>query len=104
MNLRVLPEVNADVGEALRWLVRKRRYRTAGNLWHEWQDGLAAVVSNPRQFPPAEETPVDREVRLYPTRRQGYLIVYEVTPSEIKVVAFLRGRRLPAVWLGRLDS
>ena len=102
MNLRVTPEANADVGEALRWFVRNRRYRAAGDLWREWQDGLAAVVTSPHQFPPAEEAPAGREVRLFLTRRLGYVMVYEVTPGEIKVVAFLRGRRLPAVWLSRL--
>ena len=104
MNLRVLPEANEDVGDALRWLVRKRRYRVAGNLWREWQDGLAAVVADPRRFPTAEEAPTGREVRVYPTRRYGCLIVYEVSPVEIKVVAFPSGCRLPAVWLSRLES
>jgi hypothetical protein len=100
--LRVPPEVNADVGEALEWLVRKGSYTGVAKLWAEWNAGLAAIESAPHLHPPADEAPPGREVRNYLTRRFGYRIVYEVKPAEIRVVAFVRTRRRPSAWLDRL--
>jgi hypothetical protein len=102
VTLRALPAANADVREALAWQVRRRRYTAAAGIWAEWLAGQTAIEAAPRQYPPADDAPAGREVRNYLTRRYGYRIVYEVTPTEIVVLAFVRTRRRPAAWLGRL--
>ncbi|HET6574819.1 MAG TPA: hypothetical protein VFG68_14535 [Fimbriiglobus sp.] len=56
MSFRVLPEANADVGEALVWLSGKRRYRGVTDLWSEWQTGLTAIEAAPQLYPLAADT------------------------------------------------
>ena len=103
MSIRFLSEANADVGEALAWLVGRRRYRGVTDLWAEWQTGLSAIEAAPQLYPSAADAPAGREVRAYPTRRHGYLIVYEVIGTGVVIVAFVRARRHPRAWLGRLS-
>ena len=84
------------------WLSGKRRYRGVTDLWSEWQTGLTAIEAAPQLYPLAADAPAGREVRTYPTRRHGYLIVYEVRGSDVVIVAFARARRRSSTWLGRL--
>jgi plasmid stabilization system protein ParE len=99
---KVRPSANEDVGEAVAWHVRHKRYSKASRLWAEWQAGLAAIELMPRLHPPAEDAPPGREIRNYLTRRYGYRIVFEITPTELVVLAFVNGHRQPRSWLDRL--
>jgi plasmid stabilization system protein ParE len=102
MSFQVRPAANADVQDALVWLIRRERYAAAAGVWVEWVAGQTAIEATPRLYPPADDAPAGREVRNYLTRRYGYRIVYEVTPADTVVLAFLHVRRRPAAWLRRL--
>ena len=100
----VPPEVHGDVIDALTWLVRKRSYRGVSELLAEWDAGLEAIAAAPHLHSPADEASPGREVRYILTRRYGYKIVYEVTPTQIIIVAFVRASRRSSVWVNRLTS
>jgi plasmid stabilization system protein ParE len=102
VTFRVDVRAEADLTEALRWLAVRGRGTAIGRLWVEWVDGLDRVRAAPQLYPPADDAPAGREVRNYLTRRYGYRIVYEVTQTETIVLAFVRARRRPTAWLGRL--
>ena len=103
MTLRIHPEANGEVTEALAWLIRKHRPNVAARLWRFWLAGLDAIEANPLLSPIADDSPSDREVRNYLLPRYGYRIVYEATPTGLIVLAFARGRRRQGHWLPRLD-
>lgn len=102
MTFRVKPEAEADAIEAIAWQFRRQRYSAAAGPHAEWEAGQSAIEAMPRLYPPADDAPAGREIRNYLTRRYGYRIVYEVTPTETVVLAFVCARRRPAAWLGRL--
>ena len=103
MSFQVRPAANADVRDALAWRVRRRQYGAAAGIWAEWVAGQTAVEAGPRLYPPAHDAPPGREVRNYLTRKYGYRIVYEVTPADIVVLAFVHVRRRSTAWLDRLS-
>jgi plasmid stabilization system protein ParE len=104
MTLRVHPEANADVTEALAWLIRRHRPNVAGRLWRLWLSGLDAIEADPGRYAIADDAPTGRNVRNYLLPRYGYRILYEVMTTEVIVLAFARGRRRQGHWRARLES
>jgi plasmid stabilization system protein ParE len=102
MTLIVRPQANAEVTEAMSWLVARQWYTAAGALRRLWEAGLTAIETAPRLHPPAEDAPTGYEVRNYLLPKYGYRIVYQVRPDELLVVAFLRTSRRPGSWHDRL--
>jgi plasmid stabilization system protein ParE len=104
MTLRVHPEANADLTEALAWLIHKHRPNVAGRLWRLWHSGLDALEADPGRYALADDAPAGRDIRSYLLPRYGYRIVYQVTTTEVIVLAFARGRRRLGHWQSRLES
>jgi plasmid stabilization system protein ParE len=102
MNFRVEPRANADVGDVLTRLVRRRWYTMIARLWALWLAGLDAIEANPRAFGLDPDAPPGVEVRTYILPRYGYLIRYQVTATEVVVISFSSGRRRPGHWRTRL--
>lgn len=102
MNFRVEPRANADVGDVLSWLVRRRWYTMIARLWALWLAGLDAIEANPRAFGLDPDAPPGAEVRVYVLPRYGYLIRYQVTATEVVVISFSSGRQRSSHWYGRI--
>ena len=101
MTFTVRPAANDDMREALAWLVRRKRYSAVTGLYDEFEAGLERIAATPRAHPPAEDGPPGGEFRNYLTRRYGYRMVFEVTPTEVIVLAVIRGARRPGFWNSR---
>jgi hypothetical protein len=65
-------------------------------------DALDEIASMPRRFPPVESAPLGMEVREYFIFKLGYRIVFELRPTEIRIVSFGRFRRHDRQWMDRL--
>lgn len=103
MILRVHPETNAELMEALVWLIRRHRYEVAGRLNRLWLAGLDAIQANPQMYPMVDDSIGESEIRNFLLPRFGYRIVYEVTAGEVYVLSFARGRRRPGHWHNRVS-
>jgi plasmid stabilization system protein ParE len=105
MKLRVQPEANGDVTEAMSWFVRQHRFEVAGRLWRLWNAGLDAIEISPWTYPMVEDWPtIDPSIRNYLLPKYGYRIIYRVKDEDVLVVAFGRGRRKPGHWIDRLSE
>lgn len=105
MKLRVEPEANGEVAEALAWQVRRFRYDVASRLWQLWNAGLAAIEARPWAYPMVEDWPTDEpSIRNYLLPRYGYRIVYRIKDDNILVVAFARGQRNSGHWHDRITD
>lgn len=102
MTFRVRGEANADLIAVLAWNIQQRRYAAAAGINAAWEAGQNAIESMPRLHALAPDAPPGRECRHYLTRRYGYRIVFEVTATEVVVLAFVHTRRRPGSWHSRL--
>ena len=101
MTFTVLPMANADAMEAAAWNVLRKRYSAAAAARRGRARARADSSRPPARTPPAEDGPPGGEFRNYLTRRYGYRIVFEVTPTEVIVFAVVRCARRPGFWLAR---
>jgi mRNA-degrading endonuclease RelE of RelBE toxin-antitoxin system len=104
MKLRIHRGAQAEVMEALGWLVRQKRYEMLYALNQLWLQGLESILAHPLANPRVEDPVRDQEHRNYLIRRYGYRIIYEVNEDEIHVLAFARCRRNSGHWHDRITT
>jgi toxin ParE1/3/4 len=66
-------------------------------------DAIRKIAAQPRAYSPARNVPARRDVRFRRVNRFSYLIYYEVTLTEVIVLAVVHARRSQRVWRGRLS-
>ena len=96
MIIRFTPDADADLAEARQWYAHQRE-----DLDLEFMecidDALSRVVRNPHLYPI-----VYRTLRRVVVRRFPFAVFYEVTATEIHVIAVFHSRRDPEVWKSRV--
>lgn len=101
MNSRLLDEAKAELRESAHWYAGKR-----DGLGDEFLDAferaLETIEAHPHRFTRIPTQDGQREVRRCVLKRFPFLIVYEVLPDEILVVAIAHAKRKPRYWEDRL--
>ncbi len=87
-----------ELDEALVWY-RERSARAAAALLVEFEHALVQIQDRP-EF----GTPYIAGTRHVQLKRFPYLVVYDIQPGFIRVVAFLHGSRQTGYWIDRLRS
>jgi plasmid stabilization system protein ParE len=93
--LRVRPQADAEMGEAVRWYESQRRGLGLEFLFSARQM-LSTIEDAPERFPK-----VRGEVRRALLRRFPYGILYLVEPEEIVVIGCFHSKRDPQRWQSR---
>ncbi|HEY3025912.1 MAG TPA: type II toxin-antitoxin system RelE/ParE family toxin [Pyrinomonadaceae bacterium] len=97
MLIRFTPDADAELAEARQWYARQRE-----DLDLEFMecidDALSRVIGNPHINPI-----VYRTLRRAVVRRFPFAVFYEVTATEIQVIAVFHSRRDPEVWKSRVE-
>jgi len=94
-SLRVLPEVEQEIDEALRWF-SEIDSGLAEAFKLDLDHALQKLMRQPMAWPPHLKG--TRRVLL---DRFRYAVVYRVYPNELLVVAVMHQARRPGYWLGR---
>jgi plasmid stabilization system protein ParE len=102
MNYRFLPEARWDLFDAA-----DRYEAQLAGLGQEFSDEVEAkvqvIAGRPRQYGQVNPPVRGREVRQALVRRFPYTVVYEVTASEVIIVAVVHVRRSRRAWRPRLS-
>ncbi|HEV7398165.1 MAG TPA: type II toxin-antitoxin system RelE/ParE family toxin [Pyrinomonadaceae bacterium] len=96
MIIRFTPDADTELAEAREWYAHQR-----ANLDLEFMecidDALSRVARDPQLYPAVYGT-----LRRIVVRRFPFAVFYEITPSEIQVIAVFHSRRDPEGWKSRL--
>lgn len=92
------PEAQAEYLEAYHWYYLRSK-QAAHRFESEVEHVLQLIQANPVMF--AEYDDVHR---LGPLRRYPYVIVYQILPGSIEIIAMAHTRRAPQYWLSRVSS
>ena len=101
MILRLLDEAKEELLESAYWYEQKRE-GLGDDFISAVERGLKTIEKRPRQFTQLNFGNKDREVRRCVLKRFPYLIVFEILPHEILVVAIAHSKRKPKYWSARL--
>ena len=66
-------------------------------------DAVRKIAAQPRAYSPAPRVPPGRDVRFRRVNRFSYLIYYEVTATEVIILAVVHAHRSQRVWRRRLS-
>ncbi len=100
MILRILPEAEAEVEAARRYL-NDQSASAGAALLVELERAFDTIVSRPLSFPKLETLPADQPYRRALLDKLRYAVVFEVLENEILVVAVTHCSREPNYWLQR---
>jgi plasmid stabilization system protein ParE len=98
----LLPEAKAEAFDAVRWYENRReglgdRFLTA--LYTAFDD----LAADPRRISLLETVELPgREVRRARVEKFPYIVIFEVTASQVRVVAVAHTSRRPDYWFDRL--
>ncbi len=97
MTLRILPEAEAEIGEAAHWYESKR-----AGLGAEFvavvDTVFEAIVEAPRASPVWKPKAAYRRAAL---RRFPYVVFFHIVDGDVEVVAVAHAKRRPGYWLAR---
>jgi toxin ParE1/3/4 len=100
MTLKIDPEAEAETQQAAIWYDRQRT-----GLGLEFlatvDHALQRILRNPQQYSRLESLPNEPNVRRLVLDRFPYLIIYEVSDDEIRILAVSHARRSPGYWKRR---
>jgi plasmid stabilization system protein ParE len=68
------------------------------------EEAFRQVARHPQRFARLETTPLEGEIRRFLLRRFPYVVIYEVRPDLIEVLAIAHASQAPDYWLTRDDS
>lgn len=92
------PHARFEVEEARDWyLQRKKSPLAARRLIEAVDDALVRIQTDPLRWP----LHMSKTRRLL-LRRFLYLVIYDMQPASIRIVAFAHTRRRPGYWIWRL--
>ena len=91
------PNAEQDIADAFLWY-RERNELAADGFRAEVFDAIERIGDSPLSRPADEEGNRHRVLKRFP-----YLIVFEILPEEILVIAIAHSKRKPWYWKGRLN-
>jgi plasmid stabilization system protein ParE len=97
MNFRILPEANAELREAVAFLLKKSP-GAAQRLKDRIGNSLAEIQENPYLCAVIDKNDLRRKL----VKKSEYSILYTVDLFEILVIAIMHQKREPGYWRDRL--
>lgn len=97
MNYRFLDEARTEFDTAVDWY-EAQRPGLGDDFTDEVYSTVQKIVANPHAFSRAPGAPRGREIRVLAVDRFDYLVVYEVTPGEVVILAVPHGRNNRRGW------
>ena len=94
--LVILPPVEAELADAVAWY-ESREPHLGMDFVDAFDDALLRIAEQPEGYQPLGDSAF-RQVVL---RRFPFVVVYELRPREVRVLALAHGSRRPGYWLGR---
>jgi toxin ParE1/3/4 len=101
MNLRILPEAEAEIHAAAQWY-EDRRSGLADVFLGEVGEALVLIEDHPKRYARAVGVRTKRNVRRYNLPTFPYSIVFEITRDELVVAAVAHAHRRPGYWRKRI--
>jgi toxin ParE1/3/4 len=101
VRVRILPDAEEEYLEAARWYDGQQPGlgdRFLGAL----QLAFLRIEESPESQPHLETLRTSRNVRRYLVQGFPFLVVYEILPEQVLVVAVAHGKRRPNYWKDRL--
>ena len=96
MLIRFTPDADAELAEARQWYAHQRADLDL-DFMECIDDALMRIVRNPNLYPIVYRTLRRAVVRHFP-----FAVCYEVSDSEIQIVAVFHSRRDPESWQSRV--
>lgn len=100
MTYRFHYAARSELNDAVDWY-ENRRPGLGSDLLEEIYATIRRIVANPRAYARAPRVAASREVHFLPVRRYEYVVVYEILPAEIVILAVAHGRRRYQRWRRR---
>ena len=100
MRPRLLRQAEEELRRAIRYYERSRAGLGA-EFYRCVADAMAALAHRPDRFPVYEGFSTRRTFRRARVKRFPYVVVFEVRPDEILVVAVAHASRRPGYWRRR---
>jgi plasmid stabilization system protein ParE len=97
MRPRILPEAEADLLEAALWY-EDQRQDLGGEFLDQALSTFAAIGKNPLRFPLYEASDNPRQLRRALLNRFPYVVLYEILPEIVRIVAIAHASRRPEYW------
>ena len=98
---RVEPEAAEELDQAAQWY-EERRLGLGAEFLAAIDDSLYFIDRWPESGSRVSSLPPELNVRRVPVRRFPHHVVYLVTETAIRVLAFSHDHRLPGYWRSRL--
>jgi plasmid stabilization system protein ParE len=100
MRLRIDPAAGEETKEAAQWY-EDRRPGLGLEFLAAVDAGIQQIRNEPRRFARLETIPEEENVRRFLMDRFPYIIIYELTADEIRILAVAHTRRRPGYWRRR---
>jgi toxin ParE1/3/4 len=100
VTLRILDEAREELRQSAHWYEDKRS-GLGDDFLDAVQNAFELIEQHPKRFKRLKTKDPDREIRRLLLKRFPFLIVYEILPEEILVVAVAHGKRKPNYWENR---
>jgi plasmid stabilization system protein ParE len=65
------------------------------------EDAFRQIEQHPRRFAKLETIPFEGEIRRFLLRKFPYLVIYEIHPDLVEVLAVAHASRMPDYWVDR---
>ena len=101
MTVRLLPEAEAEVDEAMQWCDRQE-YGVGARFVAAVGEGFGKIAEHPERYPECATLRDGSVLRRMLLTRFPYAIVYHVESAAVVVVAVAHGARRPGYWRGRI--
>ena len=101
MNYRALPEAREDILRISN-LYDRRSVALGNKFLAEYDALIQRILAQPRLCSRVSRQPRGREIRQGSLKRFPFVLIYEVTPSEIVVLAVTHNRTKRRSWRRRL--
>jgi toxin ParE1/3/4 len=103
MKLRVDPGAEEEAQQAAQWY-EDRRPGLGVEFLAAVDEAVQRIANDPLAFAVLETLSEESNVRRFLLKRFPYVVIYEVLPDEIRIVAFAHARRRPHFWKKRRQS
>ena len=98
--LRAEPEASAELEDAITWY-ESQRTGLGSELLDSADSALERIARWPNAGAPVPDVPRKFPARRVPMERFPYHVIYLVTPTDIRILAFAHDSRRPGYWHAR---
>jgi toxin ParE1/3/4 len=97
---RILDLAKKELSKAIDWYDRQLE-GLGGEFLDDFETGVATIQNNPKAYGLILSRQSKREIRGYVMKCFPFVIVYEVLPEQICIIAVAHGRKRPGYWKRR---